>query len=178
MIIDRKNLDNEKVTEEGKNAYKNFYKDAERIDDRWNWYVLTIPFAAIAFSLQTSVSEDILVVITHIVSLASLSVACIFGILSQKELTNALKHHAMGCMFSTGLQTAKSETRNELTAEAETKIEWMEKGLNMLIDKEGESNKLMKKNKVIQYWATGIGLLFLFVQHVLSLEICQLCCKS
>lgn len=127
-------------------------------DNRWNWYVLTIPLVAIFLLFQMDTPTAPLGLLIHALALASLVIAGITGILCQKYKADMLSAAAdedikIAQLSSDNAKVGVQHLMNKFEEAAQTRKANLDS---------------MKRYQRSHYWATGVGLSFLVLQHVYS----------
>jgi hypothetical protein len=127
-------------------------------DSRWNWYVLTIPVVAIGLAMQMSSPDGKAGVVLHIMALVALSTGGITGILGQKSRSLMLSAAA-----DEDIKIAQLSSDNAKIGAQHLMNKLEEAGNAREVNLNG-----MRRFQRIHYWATGLGLVFLLLQHLYS----------
>lgn len=125
-------------------------------ESRWNWYVLTLPWAAIAIILQMDVPINLLERAILLSSFITLAIGAVCGIYSQK--------HKSAMLYSASevdLRLAQISSDPDQVA-GEKLLDKFEAAN----DSRERSMEAMKWTLLAQYWMTGIGLVLLGLNYI------------
>lgn len=163
------NFDREKVTgkdtiEERARVASVNRSRAREIENRWNWYVLTVPWASIVVLFNMGVPDSVTVRILYLLSLIFLVFGAAIGLASQR--------HKSRMLYS----AAEEEIRLAQLSQPSTPggEEIVSKKYDTAVAERLRREKSIAWTVVTQYISTAIGLLLLVIGYiVLLLPACK-----